>query len=131
MNPKIEQTGIRLIRGKIGNEGYAPGGVKSPSPKGIWIESDIPKGMRFMTTNTNGCPEGWKKVTGVDGYHLRVTQQNGLGDEVNATANTSHTHGFNTWTEGGGDGDLQARNLNSTSPTITYPSIKYLLCEKK
>lgn len=130
----LSKTGITLSKGGITSERFTPQRQeKLPSTLGISLENGIPKGMRMMCVDsTNGCPPGWSMVTGVDGYHLRITTTESECDDTNSADGLGHSHAINSdSTTGGGvyaNGNVSP--TNGATPTIRYPAIKYLLCEK-
>ena len=125
-----DKKDIELIKGKLGTTGFEAGTLAPASiPLGPSLGRDIPAGCRMLFVETSGCPNGWTKVTGVDGYHLQVGDVANAGN-TQAAASTSHKHDENDWKEGGGATYNMAGDTSTEAPTLTYPSIKYLLCEK-
>ena len=123
--------GLQLVEGKIGGEGFKPITKEYISgSKSIALTTMIPPGMKVLCIDTGGCPRGWKKSTGVDGYHLRITIDPTEAGTTAAAPSKEHQHDFNTQTTIGGDVNDRANNYQVTTPTVTYPAIKYLLCEK-
>jgi len=122
--------GVQLAKGKIGREGFQPTNLKKlPQTRGVALETGIPPGTRILFVETSGCPEGWTKVTAVDGYHLQIGDVANAGDTQDPDS-LEHYHEYTSWGEGGGSVATQSEITNTTTPTLTYPSIAYLMCEK-
>ena len=91
----------------------------------------VPKGSRMLFDQITGCPSGWTKVTGVTGYHFRGASSSATVGVTNAADVLTHHHHV---IDSGGAGDLHTAFPGTTddiTPTLTYPAIKYLLCEKQ
>lgn len=127
----LDTPEIELVNTGLGKQGFQVGTLKLASePLGPSLGRAIPPGTRILFAETTGCPIGWTKVTGVNGYHLRVGDVANAGD-TNAADSTTHNHD-QTRNEGpGSEGASWASVVDNATPTLTYPAIKYLLCEKE
>ena len=135
MNENNVSTGIVLGRSKLGEESFSYTN-KKPQNKvrmGVVVDDELPPGICFLSRSTSGCPKGYTKVTGVANKYMSVTSTD--GGTSTAAGSTNHRHQGPTCTS---NSNVPSDNLTScdsdytgyTTPTITYPALKYLLCKK-
>lgn len=124
--------GIKLGIGNLGRETFQPVKLKKEGlNRGINLDTGIPPGTRIMSISTAGCPKGWKKVTGVDGYHLQLTNINNNIEDTHTPGSLTHSHNVESDDASGSEVSGFAGDTDDETPVITYPAIKYLLCEKQ
>ena len=137
MNEKKRIIGIDHGIGKLGNEMFTYRMRKPlPQTRGLALETGIPSGLLFMLwDDVAGCPAGWKKLvlSGAD-YYVRLTDSI---YEVGKNAyhplsppSLTHNHTITFPDASGPIRTDHAHNISNTTPTITYPAVKYLLCER-
>lgn len=134
---QIKRDGVIITSSKIGLEGFTPVSGKETQPTlGISFYNAIVPGMMMLFDQTSGCPTGWRTVTGVDNKYLSLTSNENNSGAGSSSDSKSHYHYDNSgnWGHGGaapGYYTIGGFSTSTVAPEITYPAIKFLLCEKE
>lgn len=125
----ITKNGISLVSGPPGVKSFEYSGRAEEDLLGISLDTSIEPGTRIMYISSSGCPSGWQIVSDIEDRYLRLT--NTSPGTLNAAGNTSHGHSPN-WDPNhrGAIWNTIPTYFGNTSPSVVFPAIKFLLCEK-